>query len=466
MKVINQTVPDYRPLNRPRHQSKLITAALSGVARLTIGFIFGFVLYIPVSYDWYKAGAISIVFMTLALERAWGAREMRMHGQVARRVVFFVGVGLCYVLLGLLNGAPGALFSSMIFVIWPIVYAIFIARSWTTTMLLGTPNLCIFGSIAIGLAMANEVLFGLGILPEFLHFTLSENQAIVYYDGYTRARFYSISSLVYLVPFLIGFVMTRPDRNHKSLPGALLIAALILSTGGLLVSGRRAGLINVALAPIFTIIFARWLPNKKMFSLRMGFALLGILVVGVIILIALVAVTNFRLTDQLLQIAAGFDSSQETLRFDQFSALLDGWLRSPIWGNGLGSVAEAVIRSENRPWEYELQYSLLLFHTGIIGVCAYATGVIWIFLRAREVIRNDPLLGPQLVPVLVGTACFLVANATNPYLQAYGHLWTLFLPIAFVNSYLLRRKARNLNDPIPEPLSIATSTGASLTAHA
>ena len=48
-------------------------------------------------------------------------------------------------------------------------------------------------------------------------------------------------------------------------------------------------------------------------------------------------------------------------------------------------------------------------------------------------------LGAQAVPVMVGLVSFLIANATNPYFQAYGQLWTLFLPIAMVNYALSRR---------------------------
>jgi hypothetical protein len=34
---------------------------------------------------------------------------------------------------------------------------------------------------------------------------------------------------------------------------------------------------------------------------------------------------------------------------------------------------------------------------------------------------------------------FLIANATNPYLERYDYLWVIFLPIAFVNLSLLAK---------------------------
>lgn len=58
---------------------------------------------------------------------------------------------------------------------------------------------------------------------------------------------------------------------------------------------------------------------------------------------------------------------------------------------------------------------------------------------ALRMIRSGSPFGIHMVPVLAGTTCFLIANATNPYLQTFGHLWTIFLPIALINLWLLSK---------------------------
>jgi hypothetical protein len=43
-----------------------------------------------------------------------------------------------------------------------------------------------------------------------------------------------------------------------------------------------------------------------------------------------------------------------------------------------------------------------------------------------------------IVPALMGLICFLVGNATNPYLAKFDSLWVLFLPLAILNVAALR----------------------------
>jgi hypothetical protein len=93
-----------------------------------------------------------------------------------------------------------------------------------------------------------------------------------------------------------------------------------------------------------------------------------------------------------------------------------------------------------QPWSYELSYIALLYHTGLCGLGLYAAGVVWIFFTGWRIIRSGHPLAQRLIPVLVGTACFLIANATNPYLEKYDYMWVIFLPLAYVNLWLLRER--------------------------
>jgi len=49
----------------------------------------------------------------------------------------------------------------------------------------------------------------------------------------------------------------------------------------------------------------------------------------------------------------------------------------------------------------------------------------WIVWMDYAMIRSGNRIGLYILPVLVGMVCFLIANATNPYLEnmiIYGHL--------------------------------------------
>ncbi len=105
----------------------------------------------------------------------------------------------------------------------------------------------------------------------------------------------------------------------------------------------------------------------------------------------------------------------------------------------VGASALGPLRSVEMPWAYELSYAALLFHTGIIGFLIYSSGVICIFWMGLKIMRSGHWLGIYMLPVLVGTTCFLIANATNPYLEKFDYIWVIFLPVALINIWLLNK---------------------------
>jgi O-antigen ligase len=146
----------------------------------------------------------------------------------------------------------------------------------------------------------------------------------------------------------------------------------------------------------------------------------------------------------LNRLVEGFQFSDDLgaiLRREQYTALLNGWANTPFFGAGLGAVAEGSIRSPEMPWSYELYFLSMLFHTGIVGIAAYATGIGWIVFHGLRIVRRDPALRLYMVPVLVGMICFLIASNTNPYLAKFDYLWIIFLPVAIINHSLLKGSA-------------------------
>ncbi len=212
----------------------------------------------------------------------------------------------------------------------------------------------------------------------------------------------------------------------------------------MLLSGRRALLVLLLLAPALALFYRSWLtPRRKRDSRRMiTRALLGAVVLAVVLGAAITAVGGIAPGGFGEMVSTGFQFNTDPVamsRRDQFAALINGWKEQPFFGSGHGMPARGVIRSIETPWSYELSYVALLFHTGLVGAVAYAGGVVWMGVMAYAIARRGWSEAPSMVATLVGTSSFLVANATNPYLEKYDYLWVLFLPIAFVNSYLVQR---------------------------
>ena len=58
----------------------------------------------------------------------------------------------------------------------------------------------------------------------------------------------------------------------------------------------------------------------------------------------------------------------------------------------------------------------------------------------RQDERSEALfmtLGRYLAPVLVGMVSFLMGNAADPYLEKFDYMWVIFLPLGFINVWLL-----------------------------
>jgi len=167
------------------------------------------------------------------------------------------------------------------------------------------------------------------------------------------------------------------------------------------------------------------------------------LAIGVIVAFAVIPFFELDLFVIFDDFLRGFDFSDPNnmssyYRKEQFFALTEGWMEVPLFGAGHGSAAMGSIRSEEQPWAYELSYLALLYQIGIMGVLVYGSAIAWIFYKGIKMMRRVPEAAGFLIPTLSALACFLVANATNPYLQKFDYLWTIFLPVAVLNAYMMR----------------------------
>jgi O-antigen ligase len=91
-----------------------------------------------------------------------------------------------------------------------------------------------------------------------------------------------------------------------------------------------------------------------------------------------------------------------------------------------------------------MSYLDLLFQTGLFGFMAYVAGVVWIYWKGTTIIKEGGALGQVMLPALVGMSCFLIASMTNPYLTKFDGLWAIFLPVALINFWLVRRSIKPL----------------------
>ncbi|MDH7597617.1 MAG: hypothetical protein QHG98_07785 [Methanothrix sp.] len=400
--------------------------------------LFFLMLFVPTTYKLLKLILLLIIFLSIIIITLHRGR-LPLHYNVLIWTLFVVSIGLIFIILGLFNGAPGALRVATVYVFWPMLFTLLASYASNNRVIRDLIRILIIAVFAISLYNLSYILFAAGWLPEAFYISIDQGQAIGFYEGYIEYNLYNISSLVFLIPFLIAALLIWP-KDATPIPRPWIFAALIVGLVVSFLSARRALILIIFMSPIISLLFCSFLPQSIRRTTRTQ--IMRAFIIVVILLVVFIAWLQYIHNISLMLIIESIFSTEDisnSIRKEQFFALLDAWARSPLLGAGLGASVPGCIRSEEMPWAYELSYMALLFQTGLLGFFAYAMAVAWIFYMGLAIIRSGDTIGLWMLPTLVGMSCFLIANATNPYLAKFDYMWVIFLPIAFINFWLLNR---------------------------
>jgi hypothetical protein len=422
-------------------------------------FLF-FTVYLPVSQNEFRGWFLALVMALILGRIIRNDGRLKLHKTTFHWVLFYLVAGIAFVLLGYYRNTPGALFSSLVFVVWPLAYALMIEAVAQPTRIVNVLRVLVFAMIGIGAATIYFLAWTLGWLPDSLYVDPQLVYQVAFFGNSMQMIHLSLSSLIFLIPFTISGLYIYSPKFPHFLPQWVVWLALSCGLFTAFVGGRRALFLVLLATPVLILIFHSWLPSNLRLSPTRAILL------TVALLVALFGTRAYLGNATGLTWGGTRDFFLSGFQFDidpganvratQFSALIQGWKAHPLEGAGLGAGLADLVRNDERPWEYELQYVLLLYQIGLVGIVAYGAGVAWIYYQAIKMARSGSALGVHIVPVLVGTTAVLIANATNPYLQTFGHLWTLFLPIAMINSSLVFERSKHaLAEPKSRDLSVA-----------
>jgi O-antigen ligase len=357
--------------------------------------------------------------------------------------------GAFLVVRGLFLAAPGAWPMAGVHIFWPVIYVILGACVAVEERLIGLERVLTIAAIFVPIYTLFYIASETGFLPGIGMIGLSalqEEQGFGFSDGYIQVTTHGLNSMSFIVPFVMALLVTdREAMDRGRIARICLWIGLFLGLGLVLISGRRALQLVTVLAPLLILGFCFFLPYGERKQTKKFLTGLVAVVLCVVMALSLVVgvVSEVSLTRIVQELFLSFDFSPNTAsdsaieRRVQYFALVSDWSEHPILGTGLGMPAYGVSRSDTMPWAYELSYLALLCQTGLLGLVAYALGIIWIYRKGTKIIKEGGSLGRTMLAALVGMTCFLIANATNPYLAKFDGLWTIFLPLALINSWLV-----------------------------
>ena len=338
------------------------------------------------------------------------------------------------VTIGLINGNLGVIPYARVHVVWIILYSILITQIRTKlfpflikTMFYATCFIIVYD---IYMVLHDFGFVGnLGLLS--IYDDTGYKVGFRFFHGAPRLDIPNLNPLVFLYPFFFALLVKEfTVKNHNRIINKYLLLLLIIFFSLLiLLSGRRILYLTIIETFVLLFIFTKFISSKNI-RLKANKLLFRLFFFSSITLILILVYSakdlGISLEGFVDHFSAAFDKSKESTRFVQSEMLIENYLKSPFWGHGAGMVIPNYSRSDNFPWAYELTYLSNLNQYGIIGFFVELSFYFGIIMLALKVIKekNDFIM----IGLLSGFLCFLVGNATNPFLTSYDFLWAIFLP--------------------------------------
>lgn len=355
--------------------------------------------------------------------------------------IFYSTLGLIYTIFGLINNNPGAIKTTTVMVVYPLLFTLILFFLRTKEDVLRISRLLIFSGLVVAVIQIVFLLSSYGfissIISEYFKAAHPENAVLDIETDYLFFTLPNVSSFIFLIPFLTAHILLSLKINYK------LIALLTVMTILILLTGRRAFFLSFSISFVFLYFVLIFL--RRNFRTNINFKLIVILLIICVMAFPLISYSNLSLeiyTDKIYSIFNFSNNDSNLERVYQFNSLTKEIYKSPFFGHGAGAAAD-YIRSEDQPWAYELSYIALIFHYGIFGFFIYSIGVLYIIFSLLNISSNryiDRDIKVFIIAFTTGVISFLVANATNPYLAKFDYMWVLFIPVMIINIYKVDKK--------------------------
>jgi hypothetical protein len=413
--------------------------------------LFYFVVF-PVSQNDFKVVLFPVVVaVTLLLRLLERQRILSISGFMSNIYLVCGTTTVSFLLLGLTRGNEGVGHMAITTFLSPLCYILLFGDGRNGgSMFRNLEKVFLLGNLAIFLSTLSFVFYYWGYIadPWYIDTDIEEGgNALVGHGDVMRMRYYPVASLVFLVPYFISSLLCwycfgRERKNYWR--SFLFLVSAIMGCLVAIIAGRRALLLVILLAPVIAFpLIRKWTDSQSASVNLRKYLLFAFVFLGAIWLILVglsSSLDQWSLTGFFSAVEQGFDFESGISaieRKNQFFSLLSLWLGSPFIGNGIGCAAEYV-RSE-RAYQYELQYSLMLASFGIIGMAIFVYAGVKVIAKVREIAARSREDCMAITPVFVGAVAFVIANATNPYFQAPGQQWMLFVLFGVINWNILDR---------------------------
>lgn len=353
-------------------------------------------------------------------------KTLLIHSSLVSFYLWMCVAAITWALVGLMHSSNyvlGVFDALRLYVIWSFVFLLLFSLFRSVMTFKNIHVAFVASGILISLINfvgLTDQIANWGLIPAGILEALELRVGI--HDGYIQITSRNIGPLFFIVPYLIALQFRADAKGTNS---AFTKLSLLLSVLLVAVSGRRALWLVVALTPCAILLLA-YLTNSRDLIRSRARGFLAAYSVAVVLVLGASSVLVPRLQEvgYVRHFTDAFLLEDE--RSIQKHFLLDAFKESPLIGSGFGAYG-GYVRSEERPWTYELTYLQMLFNLGFVGTVAVG-GCFAIYVRS--VIRLLKRFRDQsAIPfgLLVGVGALLFGAISNPYLSSFDFMFLVGL---------------------------------------
>lgn len=374
------------------------------------------------SYVGVKLLALVLFLLASLMSGLFGKACIAVHGRFVWFYVWISMAGVAWAFVGLLHQAnhlQGILEALRLYVIWSAAFVVLY------TLLSAGPSLRVFHNAIVMAGILIPLINFVGLYNQSSGFGFISDgiqqeldMRVGFRDGYVQLTSHNIGMMFLIAPYLLVLQFRADAGKSNSL---LTKLALVLSLILVVISGRRALWLVVALTPCTILILTALTVNYSLMKSGAKRFLFGCAAAGVLGLSMLLTLPEGGLeAGTINHLRDAFSAEDE--RTIQRPYLIGGFLRAPLFGSGFGAYA-GYTRSDERPWTYELTYYQMLYNLGIVGMTALVALFSAYFAKVMRLLRQ--FKDGSAIPFgLLVALCSLLAGAySDPYLGGFDSLF-------------------------------------------
>jgi hypothetical protein len=404
---------------------------LSSLTKASMGMLMLMVFVIPQSFMAVKLPFLAAVLIWMMVEGTSNQWKIRSWAFLNYYLIFCL-MSMVWGVIGLAKGNPeiAILEALRVYVVYMAIFCALAIYVSNLDYQKHVDGVVVTGALGIGLVAVYTLvdhIFQLGWLPQFIKDEMYLQVGL--HDGYVQMNNVNIGMLTFIAPYLLSRLLLseRKDRH------AYLILGLVVAVASALLASRRVVLVLLLIVPllIFAINFLAGQATSRHRRRWTQAYLLLLLTAGVGTW--MVSYWGFDFLDGFVsRVMGAFNSDPDAPRPLQHAALMAGFADNFLWGSGFGGITD-VVRSDERPWTFELTYSRLLFNGGVIGFGLLMLFFLVYLLLVLRKIRQSAH-APIYISLLTGFLSVSIAAASNPYLSSFDFLFALSIIPLILNT--------------------------------